>query len=140
MKRVSNTERRALQIAIVVASIVPLTAGGYGALFGVDLFDVAVSDRSVDSHMRYLSGLLLGIGLAFLTTVPNIERQTARFRLLAAIVVLGGIARAIGVAVLGLPSTSHLFGLTMEVAVVPLLVAWQGRVAACQNAAGAKVP
>jgi hypothetical protein len=34
---------------------------------------------SSDSHLRYLSGLLLGIGLCFWSTVPRIEAKTARF-------------------------------------------------------------
>ena len=46
---------------------------------------------SLDSHYRYLSGLLLGIGLGFWTAIPNIEHEGHHFRLLAAIVVVGGL-------------------------------------------------
>jgi len=83
----------------------------------------------LDSHFRYLSGIFLGVGLAFCSCVPEIERKTGRFRLLAALVVLGGLGRAISAFAFGLPSLPHLLGLGMELLVVPLLVLWQARIA-----------
>ena len=83
----------------------------------------------LDSHFRYLSGLLCGIGIAFLTQVPRIEAQGATIRLLGLIVVIGGLSRLGGAIVSGLPGGGHVFGLAMELAVVPLLVLWQARVA-----------
>ena len=47
------------------------------------------------THLGYLSGLLLGIGLGFWSLVPGIERQGRAFSLLAAIVVVGGLARGL---------------------------------------------
>jgi hypothetical protein len=74
--------------------------------------------------------VLLGIGLAFWSTVPRIERQGARFRLLAAIVVLGGAARLVSLWVAGTPSAPMLGGLALELGAAPLLALWQARVAA----------
>ncbi|MEZ0170256.1 hypothetical protein [Microvirga sp. TS319] len=37
---------------------------------------------SAESHFRFLSDLLLGIGLCFWSTLPPIEDKTRRFRLL----------------------------------------------------------
>jgi len=56
-----------------------------------------------DSHFRYLSGLLLGIGLGFWSTIPRIEANGDRFRLLSFIVVAGGLARFTSLALIGLP-------------------------------------
>jgi hypothetical protein len=83
----------------------------------------------LDSHFRYLSGLLLGLGLAFAWCIPAIERRTLLFRALGLIAVLGGLARLLGLVLGGVPSAGHVFGLAMELGVVPLLLLWQARVA-----------
>src|SRR6202035_1913070 len=89
----SMSERRLLQFAVAAASLVPISAGAAGMLLGPAMTDFAAAPLSADSHYRYLSGLLLGIGVAFATTIPRIEAHTARFRLVAAIVVVGGLGR-----------------------------------------------
>ena len=124
----ASAERRALQAAIAIGLLVSLYAGGAGVVEGPSMVK-GVGGTDLDSHFRYLSGLLLGIGLAFIACIPAIERRTTVFRTLGAIVIVGGLARLLSAADLGLPSSGHLFGLTMELAAVPLLVLWQGRVA-----------
>jgi hypothetical protein len=124
-----DLERRLLQIAVAVAGLVPVGAGLGGALLGLAFVAPATHDVSLDSHFRYLSGLLLAIGLVFWAAVPVIEQRTLQFRLLTAIVFVGGLARLVGIARAGWPSSPMLFGLTMELIVTPLLCAWQGRVA-----------
>ena len=71
--------------------------------------------------------LRLGIGLGFWITIPNIEREGHRFRLLAAIVVLGGIGRLWSLLTVGVPDHPMLFCLIMEPAIAPLLAFWQYR-------------
>ncbi len=120
--------KRALQIAFAMGGLVPVMAGGAGVLFGANILN-GVSTTVMDSHYRYLSGLLLGIGLAFWCSIPKIENQTMQVRLLTAIVFIGGIARLIGVFVDGWPSTGMCFGLVMELVITPLLYLWQTQVA-----------
>jgi hypothetical protein len=93
------------------------------------VFPIGGASVPMDSHYRYLSGLLLGIGLGFWITIPNIEREGHRFRLLAAIVVLGGIGRVWSLLIVGVPDRPMLFGLIMELAVTPMLAFWQYRIA-----------
>ena len=124
------SERRALQIAIAVGSLVPILAGGGGLIFGPAMVGAAVFPTDADSHFRYLSGLLLGIGIAFATTIPSIESRTARFRLLASFVMLGGLGRLLSLVLRGYPGKSMLFGLAMELIATPALTVWQARVAA----------
>lgn len=128
------TERRCLQAAVAVAALVPISAGLAGVLLGSQMAGtLAIADGfravSLDSHVRYLSGLLLGIGLAFWSFIPTIERRTTEARLLTAIVFLGGLARLYGALRMGLPSGPMTFGLVMELVVTPLLCLWQARVA-----------
>jgi Domain of unknown function (DUF4345) len=119
---------RALQIAVAILAFVPVAAGLAGALFGIGVFEPAARlGRDTDSTGRYLSGLLLAVGVAFWSTVPRIERQGVRFRLLTLIVLTGGLARLAGLLLIGPPSAPMLFGLAMELAVTPALALWRER-------------
>jgi hypothetical protein len=121
-------ELRLLQAAVALAGCVPVLAGGAGALLGAGMLG-ADGPAALDSHSRYLSGLLLGIGLGFWSTIPALPLQGARFRLLTAIVVLGGLARLAGLGLAGWPGWAMGMALAMELVVTPLLCLWQGRVA-----------
>ena len=122
-------ERRLLQLAIALGGFVPVGAGLQGALLGANMTGEGTPGPSLDSHVRYLSGLLFGIGLAYWEAIPTIEKRTARMRLLTAIVALGGLMRLLGILLVGVPGGAMLFGLSMELVVTPLLCLWQGRVA-----------
>ena len=124
-------ERRLLQAAVALGCIVPLATGAVGILHGPEMLRGVGSDvpADLDSHFRYLSGLLLAAGIGFATCVPGIERKTARFRWLALLVFVGGLGRLHSLASVGLPGGGHMFGLAMELGAVPLLVLWQARVA-----------
>ncbi len=121
-------ERRLLQQAVGLGGVIPFAAGLTGVLFGTALTGDAVS-VSADSHFRYLSGLLLGIGLCFWSTIPAIEERTHLFRVLTLVVFIGGVGRLTGLGVTGVPSLAMLGGLAMELAVTPALCLWQARVA-----------
>jgi hypothetical protein len=124
-------ERRLLQASVALGCAVPLVAGGAGMIEGPAFLSGIErgAPADLDSHFRYLSGLLLAIGLAFTTCIPGIERKTGRFRLLAFLVVVGGLGRLLSLASVGMPGKGEAFGLAMELVVVPLLVIWQARVA-----------
>lgn len=122
-------QRLCLQLVVAMACLIPIAAGLAGALMGSGMFEEGSVGTSEDSQFRYLSGLLLAIGLCFLSLVPRIERATTAMRLLTFIVFIGGLARLVGVAILGFPSRSMLGGLAMELAVTPLLCLWQTKLA-----------
>lgn len=123
-----DRERRLLQQAVGLGAVVPFAAGLYGVLFGPALTGTTMN-IALESHYRYLSGLLLAIGLCFWSTIPRIEEQTGRFRLLTLIVVVGGLGRLVGLMLTGVPTLTMLGGLAMELVVTPLLCLWQTRVA-----------
>jgi hypothetical protein len=122
--------KRALQIAVAIAGIVPVAAGFAGMVLGSSLVGDASGSADLDSHFRYLSGLLLGIGLAFWSTIPDIERKGQLFRLLTAFVVLGGLGRLSSMFFYDLPEDPMLAALMMELVITPLLCLWQSRLAA----------
>ena len=124
-------ERRLLQLAIALGCVVPLAAGGSGMLVGPGMIGGVAQPvpADLDSHMRYLSGLLCAIGIGFLTCIPRIEEKGARVRLLGALVILGGLGRALSLFEIGLPGLAHRLALGMELGTVPVLMAWQWRIA-----------
>jgi hypothetical protein len=111
--------------------LVAVWVGAWGVLN-----DLGGHGSGLASHERYLSGLLLAIGLAFWTTVSDIEGKTGRFRLLTALVVVGGISRLLGVALGDSLSWSIGGALAMELLVAPVLCLWQGRVGPATVLAG----
>ncbi len=123
-----DREKRFLQQAIAVAGLVPVATGLFGVLFGHSITGDQTS-VSADSHFRYLSGLLLGVGLCFWSCIANIEEKTTFFRFLTLVVVIGGLSRFLGLYLTGVPSLAMLGGLFMELAVTPALCLWQTRIA-----------
>jgi hypothetical protein len=118
-------ERRLLQIAVAAAGLVPVAAGALGALAPELLMG---GPPHALTHAAYLSGLLLGLGLAFWSLIPAIERQSRVFGLLTSLVVLGRLARAFTGARLGAWNLSVTLPLVMELGVTPALWLWQRRV------------
>jgi hypothetical protein len=122
-----NLERRALQIAVAIAGLVPLTAGALGVLDPAALG--LYGDRDAVAHVSYLSGLLFGIGLAYWSLIPDIEKRGPAFTLLTAIVQAGGLARLYATLHMGTLSLGILLPLVMELIVTPLLWMWQQHIA-----------
>lgn len=128
-------ERKLLQRTVALLGLIPVGAGLAGVIIGPQMVDTGIVGVSAGSHYRYLSGLLFAIGLGFWSTIPSIEDQTGRFRLLAVIVFVGGLGRLFGLQLTGIPSLAMLGGLAMELVVTPLLCLWQARIAAkCADA------
>ncbi len=125
-------ERRWLQIAVMIGASVPIIAGGAGMIFGTAMLSDTV-DMSLDSHIRYLSGLLCAVGMSFWAAVPAIETKTSQMRLLTFLVVTGGVARLAGAIFVGTPSTPMLFAISMELIVTPFFCWWQSRIARLQT-------
>lgn len=116
-----------LPVAIRVAALVPLLAGGAGVLWGGGFLGEAAGPAT-DSHLRYLSGVLLGLGLLALWCAAALPRRAAVFQALCAVVTLGGLARLAGLALAGVPPWPHLLALGTELGIVPLLWLWSRRV------------
>ena len=123
-----SVEKRFLQVTIALGSIVPIGGGLLGILEGADMLGRA-GNPDLASHVRYLSGLLLAIGIAFLSLIPDIEMQSTKATLLCSIVITGGLARLYGVVLDGLPSPTMTSALVMELGVVPFIWMWRRRLA-----------
>lgn len=119
-------EKRILQAIVALACVVPLVTGGLSILRGAAwMAHGHAVPIDLDSHFRYISGIFFAVGVAFVSCVPGIEAKGPRFRLLCALVIAGGLSRLVSLVELGVPSQGHVFGLGMELGVVPLLMLWQ---------------
>ena len=121
-------ERRALQIAIALAACVPVAGGLKGVWLGARGFGTWPGGAA-DSHFRYLSGLLLAIGLVYWGCIPTIDRRGALIRAVTAMVVVGGLSRLAGWMFLAGDPGSMRWALVMELGLAPVLCLWQARVA-----------
>jgi hypothetical protein len=95
--------KKLLQITLAILGAIPILAGGLTVLQGVhalDIFGVSFSDSTagnviLDSEMRFLSAIWMGIGMMVYAIIPTIEKQTLIFRLIMAAIILGGVGRTV---------------------------------------------
>jgi hypothetical protein len=121
-----------LRAMIWLACCVPVSAGLAGCLSGTRFLGMT-GPPATDSHVRYLSGLLLGIGVAFAWAAFDLPRRARVFDLLVPIVALGGLARLLGLLLAGMPPPPHLLALGMELVVTPGLWLWVRRTVRLPN-------
>jgi hypothetical protein len=124
----ARLEKHLLQAVLAVLSLVPFSAGLAGVKLGPAFFDVAAT-VSADSHMRYLSGLLLGIGVLVWTIIPNIEKRGEALGALTLVVAVGGLSRLYSLITVGQPNTVMTCALFVELVLTPSLYLWQRRIA-----------
>lgn len=126
-----DNERRALQVTLCVLALVPIGAGLAGAILGLVNPGRATGavQIALDSHYRYLSGILFAVGVLYLRLAPDIERNGNQIRLLTALVFAGGLFRLLALVASMRPEPTILFALAMELCIAPLLALWQARIA-----------
>ena len=99
-------ERLALKLSMLLAGVVPVTAGGAGVIWGKGAFGSLAGRGRRLSHRAIYSGLLLAIGLAYWACAPAVERRGPTIRLLTLLVVVGGLARLAGWVAVGIRERS----------------------------------
>jgi Domain of unknown function (DUF4345) len=129
-------EKRLLQIAIALAGLVAVSEGMVGGLHGTLMLG-DWGDVTLDSQFRYLSGVVLAVGVAYWGLIPNIERQAERLSLVTLVIVTGGFFRALGLLADGSPGLVMRIALVGELVGAPLLYLWQRRIARTSTKLGA---
>lgn len=124
--------RRLLQVINAFIAILTIVLATMSLLFGVNspIYDaVTIPEIPVlDSNLRFLGGLGLGIGFTLLWLTPIIEKKTILFRSLWICALLGGIGRIISMFIVGFPPTPMIVFTLIEVPLVPILIYWQWKV------------
>jgi hypothetical protein len=120
-------ERKLLQIAFALAGLVLIVFGLAGVFFGANFVDLS-GNVEIDSYFRFLKGVLLGIGLIYWSSIPDIARHGERVSLVTFILVLGAVPRLIAVIGHGVPTIGIMISLAGELIVAPLLWLWHQHV------------
>jgi hypothetical protein len=126
----SKMNKRLLQILTAILGAVPVLTGMIG-LFGLSdpIYASAnlPANALLDSNLRFLSGVWLGLGLTVFWLIPRIETQTVLFRVLWGMIFLGGIGRLLSMLFLGWPPIPFIAFTVLEIVGAPIFVAWQAR-------------
>jgi hypothetical protein len=121
-------QRKLLQIAIALTGLAGVAVGLTGVLFGTMYADLS-GDVVLDSYVRFLKGVLLAIGLIYLSCIPQIEQRGDRIALVTFILVCGTLSRLLTVIGHGVPTLGIIGNLVTGLILVPLLWLWQRHVA-----------
>ena len=124
----AKMERLFLQVATAFGSVVLLGLGLSGVFLGVQFLH-GTGNAVIDNYFRFLSAIVAGIGVLYLTTIPHIEKRSKRFAMLSFLIFVGGLAHLYAFAMRPVPSNGTIFGLFMELIFVPLLWLLQRHVA-----------
>jgi hypothetical protein len=117
----ATLERRLLQICVALVGALAVMGGFQGLMSGLG------GNSYADSHYRYLSGILLGVGAAFWASIPDIEVKGELFRVLTLMIAIGGLAR-LGAALAQGGDQGVWGAIAVEVVVVPVLCLWRERI------------
>jgi Domain of unknown function (DUF4345) len=126
-----HMSKLALPVVMGLLAIIPVATGLLGLLGVEDPLYVAVGVPRIvllDTNLRFYSGVWLGMGLALLWLIPTIERQTVLFRVLWAMIFIGGIGRLLSMMLLAPPPVAFVAFTALEIVGAPLFILWQSRV------------
>ncbi|MSP17671.1 MAG: DUF4345 domain-containing protein, partial [Myxococcales bacterium] len=125
---------RVLKLLAPVAILVGLLHVVLGlrtdVMLGAKLPVEVISDPVLDSQNRFYGMAFAGYGALLLLCASDLRKYTALFRVVAAAIFLGGVARLIAMALHGAPTPPVLGLMAIELFAVPPLVWWHARVVA----------
>ncbi|NOT03880.1 MAG: DUF4345 domain-containing protein [Anaerolineales bacterium] len=119
--------RKLLQISLIILGLVPTITG---ALTMMGINDPLFADLHLphsallDSDLRFLGGVWLGLGITVLATVSYLEKYFAVYRILWGMIFLGGIGRLISMFVIGLPPVPFIGFTVLEIVGAPIFLYW----------------
>ena len=114
-----------LVVALVLVGAVPVLTGALGVVGGLALGPGPdETSRYFDGEYRFLNAVWLVVGLTLWWSLAQPVSRAVTTRVVLAAAILGGLARLLSAAVVGWPSTEFRVALVVEVAVIPVLLAW----------------
>lgn len=122
-----------LQIVLGVFSLIPLFFAITGIAFGAEQLAGEAVAPALDNQYRYVSAIYLMMTFLIWYIIPGIERHGTLTRLLVAVFVLGGLARAYSMMSVGAGDPTQTTGMYIELC-TPVFAIWQWLVA--RKAAG----
>ena len=122
--------RKIFRVFLVILGFVP-TVTGILSMMGIH--DPLFADLNLpasallDSELRFLGGVWLGLGITVLTTVNSFEKHFALYRILWGMIFLGGVGRLISMFIIGLPPVPFVGFTALEIIGAPIFVYWHSQ-------------
>lgn len=124
--------RKLLQIFLAILGLIPTITG---ALTMMGINDPLFADLHLphsallDSELRFFGGIWLGLGIAVLATIRDVEKHFALYRILWMMIFIGGIGRLISMFVIGLPPVPFIAFTALEIVGAPVFLYWHNQIA-----------
>lgn len=124
--------RKLLQAFLIVLGLIPTITG---VLTMMGIYDPLFADLALppsallDSELRFFGGLWLGLGLTVLSTVKNLEKHFELYRVLWAMIFLGGVGRLLSAFLIGLPPIPFIAFTVLEIIGAPIFIYWHSTIA-----------
>ena len=125
------TSYRLLQALTGVLALIPILTGAITMMGVHDPLYAALDlpgNPLLDSNLRFLGGVWLGLGLAAFWMVPRLHAQTVLFRVVWGAIFIGGLGRLLSMLVVGWPPAPLIAFTVLEIVGAPLFVGWHARV------------
>jgi hypothetical protein len=133
--------RKYLQRLMVGLALVPVATGAVSLVLGTDAISAAgTPSANTESELRFYAVWWIGAGLFLASLAPHIEERGRELRVVCALLALGGVGRALGVADKGWPKPMFVVLMALELLLPLVLVLWQARVAHASRREAAGVP
>lgn len=137
--------RRGLQVVLLLSALFILFTGinrAFGGiqtlgLQGESVFVEVIDEHAFaiqDSHIRFISGIWLGIGVLFLLAVHDLRRYRGVLHAAFALIFLGGLARLGQLQPEVILGPAVLFPLLTELVGMPVLFGWSRMIARSEAA------
>ncbi|HEX8003198.1 MAG TPA: DUF4345 domain-containing protein [Mycobacteriales bacterium] len=118
--------RRALQCALVALGAVPFATGVATLARGTAIVrDAPPPDPNVESEHRFFAVWWTAVGPLLWSLVPEVERRERALRGVAATLFAGGVVRLVAARKTGAPHPLYRALAAAELALPPVMVAWQ---------------
>ena len=122
------TQRRALQVCLVLVALVVIVTGILGMLGADNPLYASIEPPRVpllDTNLRFYSGLWLVLGIAILATVRTFEHHKDVYSLIWAMLFVGGVGRMMSLITVGTPPFPIVALMILELSGAPMLAYWQ---------------
>lgn len=123
--------RRGLQIVLGTLAAIPFASGLAGMVAGPRALPGAngPATANLESEYRYTHAMWFAAAPVIWSAVPRVERSTLTLRAVSGVVFLGGLARLLAWRSAGRPHPLLVGATGLELLGIPVLLAWQRRVA-----------
>lgn len=130
----NDRSRKGLQSTLAILATVPMISGLSEVLRGADGApgDSPEVSATVDGELRYANVFKIAVGPVIMSQLGTVESSTVVNKALAT-VFIGGLARLLSWRQRGRPHPNSVVAVGLEVAVVPVLMVWQRRLAAAER-------